>query len=324
MKKILVTGGSGFLGHGLVARLANQGNKVVVFDNNFRGSFSKFDKKLKNKIIFIKGDIRNINNIKRAAKGCSIIYHLAFINGTSNFYEKPKLVLDVGIIGTLNILKTCLNIKNIKEFYYASSSEVYHKPKKFPASEKEYLTVPNPQNPRFSYSGAKIIGEIITLNYLKDLKIKHSIFRPHNVFGANMGFEHVIPEIIKKIFLASNKFKKNICKIRIQGNGSETRSFCYVDDAVEQILAIRNKGKNKEIYNIGQSKEIKIESIINDIGKILGIKVKILKSKVLPGSVKRRCPNVKKIKKIYKLKNNYTLGLKRTVKWYKEYFANEK
>ena len=109
MKKILVTGGSGFLGHGLVARLANQGNKVVVFDNNFRGSFSKFDKKLKNKIIFIKGDIRNINNIKRAAKGCSIIYHLAFINGTSNFYEKPKLVLDVGIIGTLTILKTCLN-----------------------------------------------------------------------------------------------------------------------------------------------------------------------------------------------------------------------
>ena len=139
-----------------------------------------------------------------------------------------------------------------------------------------------------------------------------------------MGFEHVIPEIIKKIFLASNKFKKNICKIRIQGNGSETRSFCYVDDAVEQILAIRNKGKNKEIYNIGQSKEIKVESIINDIGKILGIKVKISKSKVLPGSVKRRCPNIKKIKKIYKLKNNYTLGLKKTVKWYKEYFVNEK
>lgn len=323
--KYLVTGGSGFIGYSLVKRLISHGIKVVLFDNNFRGSFIKFNKSQQKKITFIKGDIRNKNLIKKAIKDCNGVFHLAFINGTENFYKIPKEVMDVGVLGTINILEKSIETKKINFFHYASSSEVYHKPKKYPATEREYLLVPDPLNPRFSYSGSKIIGELLTFNYLRNTKIKHNIFRPHNIFGPNMGFEHVIPQIIKKICISSKKFKKKKCSIKIQGNGKETRSFCYVDDAIDQIFQIALKGKNKEIYNIGQTHEISIKKLIKDISKILEINVLIRTGKLTKGSVKRRCPDMKKTFKLKKINNNnYLNGLKKTTLWYKEFFLNEK
>ena len=318
---ILVTGGSGFLGSSLVKKLLKSNNDIIVYDNDFRGDLGKFSNNSK-KLKLIKGDIRDLKNLRSIINKCNRIYHLAFVNGTSNFYEYPKLVIDVGVNGTIRLLDLCLNSKNLKNFHYASSSEVYHKPNKYPATEKEFLTIPNPLNPRFSYSGSKILGELVTFNYLGDTKIKHNIFRPHNVFGPQMGFEHVIPQIIKKIYKSSKKFSLNKCKIKIQGNGSETRSFCFVDDAVDQILQISFKGKNKNIYNIGQNNEVSIKRLIEDISKILKIKVIIEKVKLTAGSVKRRCPDMSKTFKIKKLSNNYLHGLKKTVYWYKNYFLN--
>ena len=321
MKKILVTGGSGFLGSSLIQELIKGPKKIVVFDNNFRGSFKKF-KYQDNKVTLFKGDIRKSSDISKAIKDCDEVYHLAFINGTKNFYESPELVLDVGINGILNILKI-IREKKIKKFLFASSSEVYHKPKKFPGQENEHLVIPNPQNPRFSYSSSKIIGEVLTLNYLRNTKIKHFIFRPHNIFGPQMGFEHVIPEILKKIYLASNKFKKKRCVIKIQGNGSETRSFCFIDDAAKQIIRINKKGKNKEIYNVGQTFEISILKLIKDISKIIGIKIKVKPGKLTRGSVLRRCPDIKKIKKLGKNDNNYYFGLRKTINWYKNFYIKK-
>lgn len=320
-EKILVTGGSGFLGYTLVEKLLKNGNHVVVFDNDFRGNFKKFKHHQKKNLKLIKGDIRNLNQLKKAIKNCYRVFHLAFINGTGNFYEKPGLVLDVGILGTINILNLCKKEKKLKFFHYASSSEVYNKPKKIPASENEFLKIPDPTNPRFSYSGSKIIGEILTFNYLRDTKIKHNIFRPHNVFGPEMGFEHVIPQIVEKIFKASNKFNLKKCSITIQGNGRETRAFCYVEDAVEQIIKISKRGKNQDIYNIGQRNEISILKLISDISKILKINVNVKKGKLLQGSPKRRCPSIKKLLKIgYKQNNNYKKGLIKSVNWYKDYY----
>ena len=318
MKKILVTGGSGFLGSSLIKELTKEKKKIIVFDNNFRGSFKKFNYR-SNKVTLFKGDIRKENDILKAIKDCDEVYHLAFINGTKNFYESPELVLDVGINGILNILKI-IRRKKIKKFLFASSSEVYYKPKTFPGKENEHLVIPNPQNPRFSYSSSKIIGEVLTLNYLRNTKIKHFIFRPHNIFGPQMGFEHVIPELLRKIFIASDKFKKKRCEIKIQGNGSETRSFCFIDDAAKQIIRINKKGKNKEIYNVGQTSEISIIKLIKDISKITGIQIKVKPGKLTSGSVLRRCPDIKKIKKLGKNKNNYYLGLKETINWYKNFY----
>ena len=103
LNKILVTGGSGFLGSNLANELAkDKSNKVYVFDNNFRGNTQNLKKK--NNLIFIKGDIRNIENVKKVIKKVDVVFHLAFINGTRNFYERPGLVLDVGITGTITMV----------------------------------------------------------------------------------------------------------------------------------------------------------------------------------------------------------------------------
>ncbi len=320
-ERILVTGGSGFIGFTLVEKLLQNKNQVVVFDNDFRGNFKKFNSHQKDNLKIIKGDIRNSNQLKKAIKNCDRVFHLAFINGTGNFYKKPGLVLDVGILGTINVLNLSKKEKKLRFFHYASSSEVYNKPKKIPASENEFLKIPDPKNSRFSYSGSKIIGEILTFNYLRNTKIKHNVFRPHNVFGPQMGFDHVIPQIIKKIFNASNKFNKKKCSITIQGTGRETRAFCYVDDAVEQIIKISQKGKTRDIYNTGQTNEISILKLIEDISKILKITVKVNKGKLLDGSPKRRCPCIKKLLKIgYKKNNNYKKGLIKSVNWYKDYY----
>ena len=93
---------------------------------------------------------------------------------------------------------------------------------------------------------------------MQKFKIPFQIFRPHNVFGPNMGMGHVIYKLFKKYILQVTNLKK--CKVLIQGKGNETRSFCYIDDAVKQLNFLFNKGKNNQIYNIGQSKEISIKN----------------------------------------------------------------
>ena len=153
-----------------------------------------------------------------------MVYHLAFINGTSNFYKRPKLVLDVGIRGTLNLMDSINKNKSIKKFIYASSSEVYQNPYSFPTKEEVDIKMSNTFNPRYSYASSKILGEVMTYNYLRN-DLKKFIFRPHNIYGPCMGFEHVIPETIKKIYFASNKLKNKNITINIQGSGKETRSF---------------------------------------------------------------------------------------------------
>ena len=228
--------------------------------------------------------------------------------------------MDVGIRGTINLLDAINTNNNIKKFIYASSSEIYQDPDKLPTPENVFAKLPDTINPRYSYASSKILGEVLTYNYLRS-DLKKIIFRPHNIYGPAMGFEHVIPEIVKKIIRQTNSLKVNECLIEIQGNGSESRSFCYVDDAVKGIVLTANKGKNREIYNIGNQDEIKIKHLINKIAKILNVKVKIKSGKLQRGSASRRVPNIKKIKKLgYKPINSLEIGLIKTVNWYKDYY----
>ena len=314
-KKILVTGGSGFFGYELVKELSKK-NKVIVLDNNLRGNFDKF-KDLKN-IKTIECDITNKRSVKRLSK-VDVVYHLAFINGTENFYKHPEKVLDVGVKGIINIVEF-VKSKKIKNFIMFSSSEVYGTPNKIPTNEKEMIKIEDIFNPRFSYSAGKIISESITINYLRNSNIKYKIIRPHNIFGENMGLKHVIPQLVFKIFNSSNKFQKKKAEIKIQGNGNETRAFCYIKDAVKQTIFISDKIKENGIFNVGFNKETKIIDLIREIDKILKIKTLIKPGKIQKGGTLRRCPNLKKLFSFKKFDNNFIKGLKLTVNWYKDYY----
>ena len=145
-KKYLVTGASGFIGSAIVSSLIKAKQEVICIDNNSRGKKSRL-LKFKKKIKFYKIDIRDKAKIIKVSKGVDAIIHLAFINGTKFFYEKPDQVLDVGIKGMLNVIDACKE-NNIKEIFVASSSEVYQSPKKIPTPEDVELIVPDVFNPR--------------------------------------------------------------------------------------------------------------------------------------------------------------------------------
>ena len=315
MINYLVTGGQGFLGSALVDQiLKKKNNKVYILDNQSRKrSYNKIKSK---RAVYIKGDIRvkKLNFISKI----DVVYHLAYINGTVNFYKYPGEVLDVGINGTLNLINQINKYgRNVKKFIFASSSEVYQNTYKIPTPEDSMLIVPKIKNPRYTYGGSKILGEQLVLFYLKK-KIKKIIFRPHNFYGPNMGYNHIIPEIFTKIYIKSKKLRLNKISLNIEGSGKETRSFCYIDDAVNAILKCE-KAKKDEIFNVGNNDEIKIIDLIKKILKILKIKADIKKGKLKYGSVKRRCPDISRLKKLgYKRKYNLDLGIKKTLNWYQK------
>ncbi len=302
-KNFLVTGGTGFIGAGICKMLILLGHKVTIFDDNSRGKISRI-LKIEKKVKFIKGDIRNKKKVFNSLKNIDAVIHLAYINGTKFFYEKPEMILDVAVKGLINILDGCIKYK-IKELYLASSSEVYQTPIKIPTDENEPLKIPNIYNPRYSYGGGKILTELMGINYGRKFFKKLIIFRPHNVYGPDMGNEHVIPEFINRF----NKIKgKNF---KIQGNGSETRSFIYIDDFVRAFKYIIKKGKHLQIYNIGTNEKVTIRSLAKKLSNILNKKIIIKKTKLFKGSTKKRLPNIRKIKSLgFRQKITLDQGLK--------------
>ena len=303
-KTFVVTGGTGFIGSNICDLLVKEKHRVKIFDNNSRGSINQI-KKIKNKIKFIKGDIRNKQLLDKELKNADAVIHLAYVNGTKYFYSKPILVLDIAVKGIMNVIEACIKNK-IKELYLASSSEVYQTPNKIPTDENEPLKIPNIFNPRYSYGGGKILTELLGIHYGKKYFKKLIIFRPHNVYGPNMGHEHVVPEFINRFRLLKKK------KFKIQGTGNEIRSFIYIEDFLSAFNTILNRGKHLNIYNIGTSEKIKIKDLAYKLSRIFRKKIIIKKMALAKGGTKIRVPSINKIKRFgFKPKFNLNKGLRK-------------
>lgn len=313
MSRILITGGAGFIGRNLVNAL-HKSNDIIILDNEFRGSFEKLNNK---KIEFIKGDITKFSDWEKIPLGIDTIFHLGAINGTKFFYEIPEKVLDVNIKGVQNLLEFCRK-RDIKNFLFTSSSEVYGYPKKFPTSEENILSIPDPYNPRFSYSSSKIIGEMLCINFSRKYNLKHTIVRYHNIYGPNMGHEHVMPEFIRKV-------TKNE-EFLVEGDGTETRSFCFIDDAIDATISVHNNNSFKNrIFNIGNDAETSISDLIQLLSKISGKQIQPkFNPKTNPGT-KRRIPDISKARSIgYEPKIALEEGFKITYEWYDNYYKKSK
>ena len=314
--RILITGGTGFLGRNLVKRLSeDKNNLITILDNNSRSS--AVVEKIKNKdnnIRYIEGSILDYKTVNNACKNIDTIFHLAYINGTKFFYTIPDKIFEVAVYGMINLIEAAKN-KKIKNFILASSSEVYQQPKIIPTPEEVDLKIPDILNPRYSYGGGKIFCELLLFYYGKKYFKRSMIFRPHNVYGPNMGKEHVIPELIKKIKIAK---KRKIKFITLEGKGNETRSFIFIDDFIDALQLIYKKGKNLNIYNIGTQDEISIKHLLNLIQKKMFSNHKIKYIPIKKGGTLKRCPNIKKIKKLgFKRSFKLSSGLDQTIDWYK-------
>ncbi len=233
----------------------------------------------------------------------------------------PEKLLKINILSTINFLEWISNT-NCKNIAFSSSSEVYagtisRYHEQIPTPETVPLCIDDIFNPRFSYGGSKIIGELLMINYTKKFDMTCKIIRYHNIYGPRMGYEHVIPEFCTRILKQEDPFK-------IYG-GNQTRAFCYVDDAVKASVMIMEKSGNQtEIFHVGnEDGEITIQTLADKLFSIVKFHPKVEKLPPPQGSVERRCPLTTKLKNlgftpIVKIEE----GLEKTFSWYKSNFEN--
>ena len=313
-QKCVVTGGSGFIGAYLVKALVRDNWDVTVVDNMLRGDQSRFAE-VADKVNLHTADVRDADKMTEAFKGAEVVFHLAAVNGTENFYKRPELVLDVGLRGALATVEACQRA-NVPDLVMASSAEVYQTPDVVPTSEDVPLMLPDSLNPRYSYGGSKLVSELIAFNYGQDYFRKLQVFRPHNVYGPDMGWKHVIPQFIQRAIEARATGNHTF---PIQGDGQETRAFAYVDDVVDGILTMYAKGAHRNIYHIGNDDEVSIRDLVVATGDTLDHRLDIVAGEASAGGTPRRCPDISKMRSLgYNPTVSLIEGLRRTTDWYVE------
>jgi nucleoside-diphosphate-sugar epimerase len=313
--RVLVTGGSGFIGSALVKALLRAGETVRVLDDNSRGALRRL-REVERDVDFVNGDIRDAAAVDAAMRGIEEVHHLAFVNGTATFYSAPDLVLDVGVKGIVNVIDGCRR-HGVGRLILASSSEVYQSPPHVPTDERAPLVVPDPLNPRLSYGAGKMISEMMVINHGRKHFERVLIFRPHNVYGPDMGFDHVIPQFAVRLKRAAAAQASGPVPFPIQGSGAETRSFCHIDDLVAGVMIMREKGAHLGIYHVGTLEEVSIADLARRMARIAGREIALAPSAVLAGSTPRRCPDISKLAALgYTPRVPLDEGLPSTLEWY--------
>jgi len=317
--KYLITGGAGFIGLKLTEKLfKDKKNKIYIIDNfSKKTDNEKLIEILKNKNV--KMINKNLNDISQYLKiyNFDYIFHFAAVLGVEKVINNPLITLKENIQSTINLIDFAKKQKKLKKICFTSTSEVYAYTlkknfAKYPTPEDIDFLISKDYDPRSSYLLSKIVGEYL-MSYSK---LNFIIFRPHNIFGPNMGFVHVIPQLTKKILKNNNK------KIIIH-NSKHKRTFCDIGFATELIFNISHKKKiTNNIFNIGSpEKEISIMELAKKIKKILNSKNKLISSNLQKdSSPEKRRPNMKRSLTYSSINHNFEKKLKETVLWYKGYY----
>jgi len=282
MKIILITGVAGNIGSSLAKYLLLNKKSVVVGIDNFCSGFKENLPTNSGNFIFYKGNVNNINFLKKIFINHKIneIYHYAAYVGVDRTIKNPELVFE-DIKGIHNILRLSKEY-NVKKIAYASSSEVYGENSKIP-----YHEIKSAANPKLPYASVKLISENMIISLCKKYQISYVIFRFFNTYGPLQSNDYVIKRFIN--LALKNK------PLEIYGDGTQTRTFLYIDDNVEATTnAFSKKDLNNQIINIGSKKMYSINQLAKKIIKITGSKSKIIhREKRLMGDTKIRQPDNK-------------------------------
>lgn len=317
-RRFLVTGGTGFIGSSLTRALVHAGHQVRTLDNDARGRSSRLAD-IATDVDVVQGDIRDAAAVRAAVEGIDCVCHLAYINGTEFFYSQPDLILDVAVRGMTNVIDACMH-HGVGDLVLASSSEVYQSPPRVPTDESAPLTVPDVLNPRYSYGGGKILCELMAINYGRKHFNRAVIFRPHNVFGPDMGWEHVIPQFALRMHRLAESQPTGVIDFPIRGDGTATRSFIFIDDFTAGAMRVIDAGDHLTIYHIGTSLELTASELAHRVAKCFGREIRIVRGQAVPGETPRRCPDIRKLESLgFTPGIDFQLALERTVRWYADH-----
>ncbi len=316
--KVVISGGTGFIGLALGARLLRDGAEVHLLDIRQPDiSDIEFNNLITQKTVqFLKIDLANERSLDVIDEDYTHFVHLAAILGVQNVCENPFETLDANVCLTLNFIKQAIKQRSQPRFIYASTSEVYAGTLasgrlSFPSPESSELLLPDLSEARSSYMLSKIYGEALC----SQSGLPFTIFRPHNIYGPRMGMRHVIPELMRRAAHSETG------SIKVY-SPDHTRTFCFVDDAVEQIFSLMQKQNALgETFNVGnEMPEISMAELAKIIVKIVDKDLAIESAGYTPGSPNRRSPMMAKCKRVTKLSNKIDLysGLQKTFDWYSE------
>jgi UDP-glucose 4-epimerase len=292
--RVLVTGGAGFIGSHLADALIARGDQVVALDNFSTGSTANIKHITKNFEI-IDGDIRNADLINDTIKDVDLVFHMAAALGVNTILESPLESISTNIAGSEVVLNAAAIHK--KRILIASTSEIYGKNPKQPLNETDDRVVGSPQKIRWSYSDAKAIEEAMAFSLNQEKGLKVTTARLFNTVGPRQSAHYgmVVPRFVRSAL-------KNE-PINIYGDGTQSRVFCHVDDAIEALLALVGTDKTiNEVYNVGGTGEITIkelaDTVIKETKSGSSIEFIAYEKAYAPGfeDMQRRVPDISKIK----------------------------
>ncbi|MEM6884974.1 MAG: SDR family NAD(P)-dependent oxidoreductase [Verrucomicrobiota bacterium] len=322
MKKILITGGAGFIGFHLLKRLRQEDAEIVLCDNLSRGVVdAELNEILESpNVSLIEADLTKKEEVEKLGTGFDEVFHLAAILGVENVLRHPDEVMRVNVTATMNILDWCSNGGG-KKLFFSSTSEAYAWTKLFheipvPTPETVPLSLTDLKNPRASYAGSKVFGELATCQYGEMRDMEYVIVRYHNVYGPRMGLDHVIPQLHQRLIQGERPLKVR--------STHHMRAFCYVDDAVDLSLNImRQSAASGEIFNIGNdTEEISIGDLASKIIKLSELEAEMDSVEAENDPIQRRCPDMSKARKILDYAPRFSLdeGLQETIAWYTRFY----
>ncbi|PCH99256.1 MAG: epimerase [Bacteroidetes bacterium] len=286
MSKILVTGGAGFIASALAEKLAeNEDNDIVIVDNFVTGSKEKLPLSGNSNIRFIKCDVNNYEEISSIfySHGFDYVFHYAALVGVQRTLKNPEKVLN-DISGIKNIVNLSKNTE-VKRVFYSSSSEVYGETVKLPQNEET-----TPLNSTLPYAVVKNIGEAYLKSYNQEFGLQFTIFRFFNTYGIKQSPDFVVSKFIKAAL--------NNLDITIYGDGTQIRTFCYIDDNIDACLnAFYQKKFLNDVVNIGSDVEVEIKDLAKMVVELTNTKSKVINLPPLEmGDMSRRKPDVTKMR----------------------------
>ena len=304
-KRILVTGGAGFIGSEVVSQLIKKNAIVTVLDN-FSSGKKQYLPKNNKKLKIIKGDITDEKIVKRAVKDQESVIHLAALPFIPDSFYYPADFFNVNTTGSVNLLWKSIQSNSVDRFIHISTSEVYGSAQFVPMDEN------HPTAPHSTYAVSKLAGDRVAFTLHKENGFPVVIIRPFNSYGPKYTQPYIIPEIMNQLLQGTKEL--------MLGNVDASRDFTYVSDTADAIIrSLSSKKAIGEIINVGSGNEISIRDLALKISKIAKTKIKIRydESRERPYDVNRLICNNKKAKTILDWTPKITMdqGLKKIFQW---------
>ncbi len=313
-KRIFITGGGGFIGSHLCARLVAE-NRITVFDNGVRDALRYADLAGHPNLTLVRGDILDRDGLAHAARDAEVFIHLAAIAGVSNYYQRPVETIETNVVGTSHVLEVARQIRP-ERFVNFSTSEVYG-PIASGVRESDPTTQGEVKVSRWTYSVSKLAGEHLCFAYQREHGLPVVSLRPFNIYGPRQVGEGAV-QIFVPLALRGEP-------ITIHNDGQQIRSWCYIDDLVEGVLECLVRPEViGEALNLGNPWEtVTVLSLAERIVQLCGSSSTISSQTYQPdGDVRLRIPNIDKAEALLGFRPRVSLddGLRRTIDWYRDVY----